>query len=318
MRLVVTGASGFVGLPVCRALAAAGHDVRAVVRSAAPPAELASFDVVAGCDLEQHQRLPEVVRGADVVVHLAARAHVMHDDPQRSDALYQRANVHVMQGLAAAAVAAGVKRFVFVSSIKVNGERTPPARPFTPDDAPAPQDAYGRSKLAAERLLRDIAGSRMDFSIVRPPLLYGPRMRGNMLRLFRLVEKGVPLPLGSIRNARDLLFVGNLAGLVEVLVHHPQAAGRVFLVRDGMPLSTPGLVRAIGTAMGRAPRCLPFPVRAMQGAARLVGAREVISRLTEDLRIDDDQTRSLLGWQPQVSTDDALALTARWFQSGES
>lgn len=315
LKIAVTGASGFVGVPVCRELTAAGHQVRAIVRSASPPSHLEGLDVITGCDLEQHEALPAILRGVDAIVHLAARAHVMDDDPQRSEALYQRANVHVMQGLASAAIAQGVKRFVFVSSIKVNGERTG-ANPFTPQDTPAPEDAYGRSKLAAENLLRDIAGTRMEFAIVRPPLLYGPRMRGNMLRLFQLVQRGVPLPFGSVANARDMLFVGSLARLVETLTHHPGAQGGTFLARDGMPLSTPRLIELAASVLGRKARCFPFPVRAIRRVASLAGAEATVGRLLDDLRVDDTATWRDLGWQPHLSVEDAFQETARWFRGG--
>lgn len=314
MKIAVTGASGFVGGPVCARLAAAGHHVRAIVRGAKPPAGLAAAEIVTGCDLEREDAWDRVAAGSDAIVHLAARAHVMSDDPATSDALYRRANVHVTEGLARAAVRHGVKRFVYMSSIKVNGERTG-AQPFTADDAPAPEDAYGRSKLEAERVLSEIAAaSAMEAVIVRPPLLYGPRMRGNMLRLFQLMQKGLPLPLGSIRNARDILFVGNLAGLVEMLVHHPAARGRVFLARDGQALSTPDLVAAIAQALGRRSWCLPFPVPALRMGARLVGAQGLAARLTEDLRVDDGATREALGWAPAAAPPAALAETARWFR----
>lgn len=315
MKIAVTGASGFVGQPVCAQLMAAGHTVRAIVRSAQAPEGLAGSDVLTGCDLEQASTWDAAAAGVDVIVHLAARAHAMSDDPNSTDALYRRANVHVTEGLARAALRHGVKRFVYMSSIKVNGERTG-ARPFTPDDTPAPEDAYGRSKLEAEKSLAQIAAvGAMETVIVRPPLLYGPRMRGNMLRLFQIVQSGLPLPFSSIRNARDILYVGNLAALVEVLTRHPAAAGRVFLARDGAPLSTPALATAIGAAMGRAPWYLPVPVGLLRLGARLAGAGGTASRLTEDLRIDDQTTRTLLGWQPPTGASDALGATATWFQS---
>lgn len=314
MKIAVTGASGFVGGPVCARLTAAGHAVRAIVRGDAPPPGLEAADIVTGCDLEREDAWDRVAAGSDVIVHLAARAHVMSDNPDTSDALYRRANVHVTEGLAQAAVRHGVKRFVYMSSIKVNGERTG-SRPFTPQDVPAPEDAYGRSKCEAEKVLLDIAaGNAMDAVIVRPPLLYGPHMRGNMLRLFQLVQTGLPLPLGSIINARDLLFVGNLAGLIEILVRHPGAAGRVVLARDGQAISTPDLLKAIGKALGRRGWSFPFPVPALQIGAGLVGARGLASRLTQDLRVDDSLTRSLLGWTPAMTLEAALAETAQWFR----
>lgn len=315
MRIAVTGASGFVGRPVCEQLRTAGHSVRAIVRSAQAPDWLAGWDVVTGCDLDESAAWDQAAAGVDVIVHLAARAHVMSDNPQTSDALYRRANVHVTQGLARAACRHRVKRFVYMSSIKVNGERTG-ALPFTPNDTPAPEDAYGRSKLEAEMALAEVAaGSALETVIVRPPLLYGPRMRGNMLRLFQIIDRGLPLPFGSIRNARDILFVGNLAALVVVLAGHPRAAGRVFLARDGAPISTPRLVEAVGVAIDERPCCIPFPVAALRWAGQLAGARGIVSRLIEDLRIDDAGSRDILGWTPPISFAGALAETAFWYRS---
>jgi len=317
MKVAVTGASGFVGGPVCARLIEARHAVRAVVRTAPLAAGVTPAELHANCDLEDEASWDRVVAGVDAVVHLAARAHVMHDDPATSDALYRRANVHVTQGLAEAAVRHGVKRFVYMSSIKVNGERTG-ERPFTPQDVPAPEDAYGRSKWAAEEALMRIAAGRMETVIVRPPLLYGPHMRGNMRRLFQLVQLGVPLPFASIRNARDLLYVGTLADLVAALVQHPRAAGRVFLARDGAALSTPALIAAIATSLGRSTLCIPCPPGTIRFGAKLVGAADMAARLLDDLRIDDAATRGDLGWSPTLSFPDALAETARWFKSRAS
>ncbi len=314
LKVAVTGASGFVGVAACTAFAAAGHSVRAIVRAREAPPELSGLAVLTGCDLEDATTLDRVVDGADVVVHLAARAHVMHDDPREAEALYERANVHVMDGLAQAARRQGVRRFVFVSSIKVNSERTE-GKPFRADDTPRPEDAYGRSKLKAEAVLRDIAGSQMEYAIVRPPLLYGPRMRGNMLRLFKLVSQGVPLPLASIRNARDLLYVGSLAQLLEVLLTHPAASGRTFLARDGAAISTPELLGAIARALGTSPRLLPCPPWLIERAGRTVGLGDAVARLTGSLEVDDSETRRVLSWSPAISAEAAFAATAAWYRA---
>ena len=316
LKIAVTGATGFVGRPVCAQLTAAGHTVRAIERTHDAPSGLAAAEVVTGCDLEQGETWDAVARDVDVIVHLAARAHVMHDDPQKSDALYRRANVHVTQGLAEAARRHGVRRFVYMSSIKVNGERTT-ASPFRADDVPAPEDAYGRSKLEAETALLACAGDAMETVIVRPPLLYGPGVRGNMRRLFQLVDRGLPLPLGSIRNARDMLYVGHLADLVEITARHPAAAGRIILARDGDALSTPDLVHAIGTALGRKARCFPFPVAALRFGAHVTGFGGMAARLIDDLRIDDMPTRQHLGWQPRWTLAEALKKTALSFRGAD-
>lgn len=316
LKVAVTGASGFVGMAACAAFAAAGHSVRAIVRSRQAPPELAGLTVVTGCDLGDHACLDGAVAGMDVVVHLAARAHVMHDDPNQAEALYERANVFVMDGLARAARRQGVRRFVFASSIKVNGESTD-GGPFRASDTPRPEDAYGRSKLKAEAVLREVAGTQMDYAIVRPPLLYGPRMRGNMQRLFKLVSKRVPLPLASLRNARDLLYVGSLAQLLAVLLTHPSAGGGTFLARDGAPMSTPELLEAIGRALGTPPRLLRCPPWLIERAGRAVGLGDTVARLTGSLEVDDSETRRVLGWSPTTATDAAFAATAAWYRAHE-
>jgi nucleoside-diphosphate-sugar epimerase len=253
--------------------------------------------------------------GIDAVVHLAGRAHVLNDDANESKRLYWQANVEVLEGLAQAAVSAGVRRFVFASSIKVNGEETHGA-PFKADQRPAPEDAYGESKLAAEQRLTEISGRYMEWVVLRPPLMYGPGVRGNMARLFDIADRGWPVPFGSIRNARDLLYVGSFADLIVRSVSAPAAANRVFLARDGEPLSTPDLVRAIAHALGKRPLLLPCPVSLLELAGRLAGRASEVRRLTGDLEIDDSETRRLLEWAPRATPDDAMKQTAAWYRAG--
>ncbi|MCC7252670.1 NAD-dependent epimerase/dehydratase family protein [Hyphomicrobium sp.] len=315
-RVLVTGAAGFVGVPVCRTLSAAGYRVTAVTR-APPPAPLDAERTEVMGDLSGHTDWSAVLAGIDVVVHLAGRAHAADGDGEQVEKLYTAANVEVLEGLAEAAVGLGVKRFVFVSSIKVNGEETH-GTPFTADQAPSPEDAYGRSKLRAEQRLREIAGNRMQWVILRPPLMYGPGVRGNMARLFGIADRGWPVPFGSIANARDLLYVDSFADLVALAVDAPAADGGTFLARDGTPLSTPRLFRGIAAALGRSARVLPFPVSALRLAGLLTGRAPEVRRLVGDLEIDDGPTRRLLGWTPAVATDEALARTAAWFKARPS
>ena len=313
MRVVVTGANGFVGRPCCKALTEAGHDVTAAVRIPARGEGLAAQRVVPLGDLTAHTEWAHVLAGADCVVHLVARTHVLNESKAGADAIYNAANVGVLEGLAEAALRSGVSRLVFVSSIKVNGEATY-GKPFTAADAPAPEDAYGRSKAMAEERLREIAPrGGMDFVILRPPLMYGPGVRGNMARLFSLVEKGIPLPFASIGNARDILSVSAFADLIALAVASPLAQNRVFLARDGAPVSTPALVHAIAGALGRKARLVPFPVGVMAAAGRWTGHEGEVQRLIGDLEIDDGETRARLGWKPRLSMSEALTETARWF-----
>lgn len=267
MRAFVTGATGFIGRAFC-----AQRDL----------------DATPG-DLRQ-PGWEDKLRGNEVVVHLAGVAHA-----RANDALYEEVNVRATRRLADAAVRAGVRRLVFVSSIKVNGEATPPDRPFRASDAPAPADEYGRSKWRAEQALARVAG--LDVVVVRPPLVYGPGVRANFRRLLQLVDSGLPLPFGSIRNRRSFVFVGNLVALLWRCAEHPAAAGRTFLASDGEDLSTPELVRRIAKALGGQARMVSFPPFLLP------------SKLTGSLVVDAAETRRLLEWQPPYSVDEGLAIT---------
>ena len=313
MRIVVTGAGGFVGRPLCAALRAGGHAVTAVVRS--PPEQpIAADRVVAAGDFAAGTDWASVLDGADCVAHLAGRAHVRGDDEDgAAERLYFVANVIATEALVGAARAAGVRRIVYVSSIKVNGERTF-GRPFRPDDAPAPEDAYGRSKVHAEEIVRAAASSAFETVILRPPLIYGPGVRGNIATLFRWAARGLPLPIASLANRRDLIGVSNFVSLVGIALSHPAAAGRTFLSRDGEPVSTPALYAAIAEALGRRARLLPCPPSLLDLAGRVTGREETVAKLTGDLEVDDTATRRALGWQPACSMAVELAAAAQAFQ----
>ncbi|MDQ8699863.1 NAD-dependent epimerase/dehydratase family protein [Hyphomicrobium sp. LHD-15] len=313
MRILVTGAAGFVGVAACKALSESGHRVTAVTRSPTATPLAAERIAVLG-DLTGATDWSDVLVGIDAVVHLAGRAHVLNDDAREAERLYRQANVEVLEGLARAAVAAGVKRLAFASSIKVNGEETFGV-PFSADRPPAPEDAYGKSKLEAEQRLREIAGTAMEWVILRPPLMYGPGVRGNMARLYAIADRGWPVPFGSIRNARDLLYVGSFADLIVRAVSAPAAANRVFLARDGEPLSTPDLFRSIAGALGKRPILLPCPVSMLELIGRLTGRTAEVRRLTGNLEIDDGETRRLLAWEPRVSAGEAMKLTADGYRS---
>lgn len=314
MRIVVTGASGFVGRPLCKALAEGGHSVIAVVRRAEDPAPAADRIVAAG-DLTAAPDWAEALRGADCVVHLAGRAHAAGGDAAETERLYEAANVGVTEGLARAALAAGVRRLVYASSIKVNGERTF-GRPFRAADAPAPEDAYGRSKAEAETRLQALAGRGLEVVVLRPPLMYGPGARGNVEMLFRWAARGLPLPIASIANRRDLLAVSNFVGLVAVAVADPAAAGQTLLARDGAPVSTPAFYAAIAEALGRKAHMLPFPPSALALLGRALGRGDAVAKLVGDLEVDDSETRRRLGWRPRVDMQTELAAAARAFRDG--
>jgi UDP-glucose 4-epimerase len=312
-RILVTGANGFLGRVLCETLTLSGHDVRAAVRARAND-DLACADVVEIGDLGANTDWTRALDGIDTVIHAAARAHILHDSAANA-ALYFGTNTEGTRGLIDAMARGGVGRLVYVSSIKVNGEVTT-AAPFRADDTPAPLDDYGRSKLAAERLvLEAVSAGRVDGLIVRPPLVYGSGVRANFLRLMTWIWKGAPLPLGSVRNSRSLVSVWNLADLIMRLATVKDPGARVFLASDDDDVSTPDLIRKLAAAMGRPARLIPVPPAALQIAARLAGKGAELSRLCGSLRIDVSPTRRQLAWTPPLSVDEGLARTARWFNS---
>lgn len=309
--ILVTGASGFVGSALLRRLAADGPDVRAVYRSARtqPPAGVQQVLVGdLGPELDWRAALESVV----VVVHAAARVHVMRDTAADPLDEFRRTNVAGTLNLARQAAAAGVRRFVFISSVKVHGESTLPGHPFSERDAPAPQDAYGQSKLEAEQGLLSMAqATGMELVIVRPPLVYGPGVRANFQSLMRAVAKGLPLPLAALDNRRSLVGLDNLVDLIVTCVDHPAAANQTFLVSDGEDLSTPGLIRGLAQAMGRSPRLFRLPLWMLWIPATLLGRRATLERVCGSLQVDISKARTTLGWRPPVSVREGLAQVAR-------
>jgi len=241
------------------------------------------------------------------VIHLAARVHVMNDieaDPLKA---FRAVNVDGTLNLARQASAAGVKRFVFISSVKVNGESTQRGQAFTEADAPNPLDAYGQSKHEAELGLRQLsAETGMEVVIIRPPLVYGPGVKANFAALMRAVQRGWPLPLGAVHNQRSLVALDNLVDFVVTCITHPQAANQTFLVSDGQDLSTTELVRGMAKAAGVTARLLPVPVWALQAGASLLGKGDAVQRLCGNLQVDMSKARSLLGWLPPVSVEEGL------------
>lgn len=305
--VAVTGASGFVGREVLATLAARGLAARAVLRRGVAAAALPD-PVVVG-EIGPRTEWAAALAGTRAVIHLAARVHVM-DDVGKHDA-YHRVNAAGTERLAREAARAGVRRLVFVSSIKVNGEATADA-PFRESDPPAPADAYGASKAAAEAGLRRVAAETgLEVVIVRPPLVYGAGVRANFRALMEAVRRGVPLPLGRVRNRRSLVYVGNLADALVTALEHPAAAGETFLVSDGEAVSTPDLVRAIGRAVGRQARLLPVPVALLRAAGTLTGRGAAVERLTGSLVVDSSRIRSRLGWAPPFALEAGLAAAAR-------
>ena len=304
-RLLITGATGFVGKAVCEQAMHHGLSVKGALRiHGGMPGCIEPF--VVG-EINVATDWGTALRDVNVIVHLAARVHVMHDTATDSLTAFRSVNVDSTLNLARQAAAAGVKRFVFISSVKVNGESTPPGRAFTEADAPNPQDAYGQSKHEAEQVLRHLAADAgMAVVIIRPPLVYGPGVKANFAALMRVVQRGWPLPLGAVHNQRSLVALDNLVDFIVTCITHPQAANQNFLVSDGQDLSTTELVRGMAQAAGVPARLLPVPVWALQAGASLLGKGDVVQRLCGNLQVDISKAHNLLGWVPPVSVEEGL------------
>lgn len=303
-KILVTGANGFVGSALCQALEAAGIDHTAAMRvdNGGPRARVVG-------ELDGATDWRAALAGCDTVIHLAARVHVMDERAADPLALFRKVNVDATLHLAREALAHGVRRFVYVSSVKVNGEASG-ARPFSASDTPAPCDPYGLSKLEAEQgLLALAAGSALEVVIVRPPLVYGPGVKANFLQLIKLVRKGVPLPFALVRNRRSMVALGNLVDLLLLVARHANAPGKVFMVSDGADLSTPQLIAAMAAALGRPPRLWPVPAALLRGGARLLGKGAVADRVLGSLQVDIGPTCAALGWRPPLAPQAAIAET---------
>jgi nucleoside-diphosphate-sugar epimerase len=321
--LLVTGATGFVGGALIARLLESpvnGRTVRAAVRSAGRALPL-PVDSVAVGDHDAKTKWSAALADVDCVIHLAARAHVLRDTASDPLSAYRTSNVDSTLNLARQAAERGVRRFVYMSSIKVNGERTTDDRPFTESDAPIPDspesDPYARSKHEAERGLRAIAAETgMAVVIIRPPLVYGPGVKANFAALIRAVARGVPLPLASVQNRRSLIGVDNLVDVIITCGDHPAAANEVFLVSDGEDLSTPDLIRRLAQAMGRPARLFPVPVGLLRVAAKSLGKSAAVDRLLGSLRVDSSKASRLLGWTPPVSVDEGLRRAVAQLRTG--
>jgi len=313
MRILVTGASGFVGTALCRKLLERGHTVRAAVRRLLPPSAVPpQLHQILVPDIAAEFDRRALVDGVGTVVHLAAIAH--RSNPIEEEV--RRVNCDAAVRLAQAA-AGSVRRFIFLSSVKVHGEDSGSGT-YAEDDALDPQDSYGRSKLEAERALTETAArSGIELVIVRPPLVYGPEVKANFLRLLGWVDSGLPLPFASVRNRRSLIYVGNLVDAIARFAEHPAALGP-FLVSDEESVSTPELISRIARVLERPARLLPAPPALLRVAGMIAGRRDEIRRLTANLAVDSFKARRLLDWRPPYTLDAGLAETARWFRSARA
>lgn len=309
-RVLVTGATGFVGGALVARLLDDGLAMPvAALRApiAFRPKAIKSVPEVLVGIIDGQTTWTSALAGVELVVHAAARVHIMSDKSADPLAEFRRVNVAGTLNLARQATAAGVRRFVFVSSVKVNGEATLPGQAFTERDAPAPQDPYGQSKHEAEQGLRQLAADTgMEVVVIRPPLVYGPGVKANFAALMRAVQRGWPLPLGAVHNQRSLVALDNLVDLIVTCLHHPAAANQTFLASDGQDLPTADLVRGMARAAGVPARLLPVPVWALQAAAGALGKGAAVQRLCGNLQVDISKARSLLGWVPPVTVAEGL------------
>lgn len=314
MRILVTGTSGFIGRALCSNLLAQGYTVRAAVRSVNSNLSTDGLDMVAVGNVGAQTNWSVALAGVNCVIHCAARAHVMHETDADALLAYRAVNVSGTKRLAEQAAELGVRRLVFLSSIKVNGEQTALGEPFLFSDSPAPEDPYGVSKWEAEQALWVVlAQTGLEVVVVRTPLVYGPGVKGNLLRLLRWVACGVPLPLGAVNNQRSLVGLSNLVDLLLRCIEHPAAAGQTFLASDGDDLSTPQLIRIMSEGMNRPARLMSMPVLLLQAGGFLLGKHDEINRLVSSLQVDSRHTQAQLNWNAPVSVEDGVRDMARWF-----
>ncbi len=317
MRFLITGANGFLGKPLCADLIRQGQSVRAAVRQLCQLQD--GIEAVVVGNIDGNTDWLDALRGVNVVIHLAARVHVMSDIVADPLAEFRRVNTACTEHLARSAVASGVKRMIYVSSIKVNGEATHGDKKLSEADAPNPQDPYGVSKWEAEQALRRVTDETgLEVVIVRPPLVYGPGVKGNFAQMLNIIAKRIPLPFATVHNHRDLVYVGNLVDALITCATHPAASGHTYLVCDGEDISTPGLLRQLSHGMGVPSRLFPCPSALLQLAGKLAGKSQQLERLLGSLRVDGDKIRADLSWVPPYSLRQGLQATAEWYRTVRS
>jgi len=306
MHVLITGATGFIGSSLVNTLLSYDYKITVLVRKNL--SYLSSRINQQVCNIFETDTLSQFdFSDVDCIIHLAARVHVMREYSFDSLTEYRMFNRDVSIDLARVASNKGVGRFIYISSIKVNGELTPLGQPFAADDVVAPEDAYGISKWEAEQGINKIAvEAGMEVVIVRPPLVYGPNVKGNFATMINLVERGFPLPLGAIHNQRSLVALDNLIDLIITCIDHPAAANQVFLAGDGQDLSTTELLRGIAKAAGKPSKLIPIPSFLLMLAASLFGKKAVAQRLLGSLQVDISKARELLGWEPPISVEEGL------------
>lgn len=309
LSLLITGANGFVGQSLCAQAVQRGFAVRAALRKSGEV--LRNVEAVAVGELNNATDWASVLSEVDIVIHLAARVHVMHEAAEDPLEEFRKVNVAGTEHLARSAAACGVKRLVFVSSIKVCGEETTSGGRYTELSKPSPQDPYGVSKWEAEQVLQRVAfETGLEVVIVRPPLVYGAGVKGNFAQMLKILSRGIPLPLASVSNLRSLVYIGNFVDALLKCSLHPAAAGQTYLVSDGVDVSTPDLLKQLGAAMGHPARLLYCPTSLLRLSGKLLGKSDQIDRLLGSLQVDSSKIRRELDWQPPYTLQEGLQLTA--------
>jgi nucleoside-diphosphate-sugar epimerase len=328
MRVLVTGANGFVGRPLCHVLLKKGCFVKGMFRSGEKCIKYSdNMECVAIGEINSNTDWAEPLKGVDAVVHLAARVHVMQEASTDTLTEYRRVNTDGTKRLAEIAAGMGVRRLIYVSTVKVNGETTghrvkglgqkaADEQPdFSEDDIPDPKDPYAVSKWEAEQVLNNIAAETgLEVVVLRPPLVYGPHVKANFLKMLQLVDRGVPLPLMNVHNNRSLIYVNNLVDAISLCITHPKAVGETFLVSDGQDVSTPKLIRMIASAMGKKPRLIPFPISLLRAFGKFLGKSQEMERLTGSLCVDSSKIRRTLGWKPPFTLEEGVGETVGWYK----
>ena len=314
-RILITGSSGFVGRELCADLVRRQFSVTAAMRNESSQ-QISQYSIARIADIGPDTDWTAALQGIEVVIHLAARVHVMRDNAPDPISEFRRTNTAGTEHLARCAAAAGVKRLVYVSSIKVNGEETVNGHRYSEQDAPAPQDSYGISKWEAEQALQRVTQETgLEVAILRPPLVYGADVKGNFMQMMRVVARGMPLPLAALHNQRDLLYVGNLVNALIACAFHPAAAGKTFLLSDGEPVSTSELLQRLAHALAVPSHLFPFPASVLKLAGKLSGKSDQIERLLGSLQIDNAKIRHELNWTPPFTMQQGLQLTAEWYRN---
>jgi len=313
MNLLVTGANGFIGSKLCEKVLNIGWHVRGTVRPSTYRNNLPSdIDVVPIEEIGPLTDWSKVMSGVDTVVHLAARVHVINDIAADVSDAYGSVNVAGTERLARMAAASGIRRFIYLSTVKVNGEGR--SSPYTEKDNPKPIDPYGISKWESEKRLHEIINhTELEVVILRPPMVYGPGVKANFLRLLNVVERGIPLPLANVNNHKSLIYLENLLDAIVTCVNHPKAAGQTFLVSDDRDLSTPELIRLMAQAMGRKVRLFSFPPDMLKIMGKITGRSAEIDRLLGSLCVDSSKIRRMLEWKPPYNIEEGIRETAKWY-----